>query len=151
MFVQLGPKLVNTSLIRTIEVQRQRDRRMAFVEYTDGTETSFEVSSSFDEGQLTRDFIPAPPGYTLVTYLEPAADDHDGSLWRDPIIAFKYEGDVGSVTPVTLEGRINDDSNNIAILMPDGRVSILMDRTYENEKEFLAAMDTQFRARTKAA
>jgi hypothetical protein len=148
MLISLGRKFVNLDHVREAELHQSDNRKMLDVTFTDGSTRSYELPLSFDDMDLINNFVPAPPDYFLVTYSPPDHLGPKGSTWTDPIIGFQVTKHY--LRPITLTG-FSDDSDNIAILLPDGKVDSVFDRTFDSRDEFRDYKDEQFEKNRKPA
>lgn len=133
MFIILGNRRVNADHVREYSVIDRGEEKTVDVTFNDGTSKSYDVHANFDEEVFNSTIVPAPEGYARVTYWPPDDLEDKGSVWTDPIIAFQVNQHY--LRPVLLDGLADDDSST-AILCPDGKVDVVLDRTFDSIDAF---------------
>ena len=113
-----------------------------------------------DNETKERTVLVAPPGWFIAWFLEGGefeGRECDPALSLEPIIAWEIERTESDrrgllkrsfdgklvqhfVTPITIDGNVNESSNLWAVKSPDGRFDIPVHGIYENEAEALRAM-----------
>lgn len=103
---------------RVVTIKYVRDLKRWRVEYDAGIELAVTYSD-FRENEIG-DYVPAAPGYFTV-------EVSDGEAHLTPVIAWRI--DRNCATAVTFD---HVDTDNMAILCPDGRVIEPFSRAYES-------------------
>lgn len=150
MFIRLGDSLVNSQHVRKLRVRHREKGASIGIDNVDGGHETVDCPGGFDDLPLTGGLVPAPPGYFLLHYAS-AFDDPKGEasdVYPEPIIAFMIAH--GEARPVVVSGPAPDHWP-IAILLPDGKVDIVEDRTLDSIAEFKAYRDKLHRDDLKRA
>ena len=124
MLIDLGGKIINTDLIRSVEERPDPaggHHRLTLVVWADGTREPLDFTINRFMAALGT-LVPAPSGYLEITSWSESGKVgfHDPV----PVIAFRISGGSNyDIMPVTMNGEVSQysDTSPSAIILPDGR------------------------------
>lgn len=126
-------RYINTNSIREIVFSegRQLSGNVKIVFTDDTVAEGFLPSGAIDH--IYGAIIPAPDGYSNLTYIEPL-DDEIGSLGTEPIVAFVVDPAADQLHPITAE---NGRLTTYAVRQPSGHIYTSEEQFFESEAAFL--------------
>jgi hypothetical protein len=135
---------------RTGRLLRARDVREIDETVDGGTEAVFADGSRIPIGPITLErvfenpiltYLPAAPGtFVLVAFLGLVVlEPGDDRYYKAAVIAWGLPLD-GVPIPITIEGPNDGMTDNLPILTPDGKVTQVADREYDNLDAWLATL-----------
>jgi hypothetical protein len=131
MFIEtLEDVLVPMSQIRLIGPARKNKHGawVCAIQMINHGEQSLTIIAG-DAEKLASSIIPALPGYELLVAPPPWRPEDD--FFQSPIIAWRISYLNGNPSPVTVGNDEHSDDFQQAILMPNGKVEVQHDRTFD--------------------